>query len=172
MSTFQTRENHRSGLWRRLASFLGLGIVPRNRQPGTALWILASVVAIGLSLLACRGIALAAFALDPQLVGYGHLQFGDYSRLVIVGVAAACVAWRIVAAVSTRARFAFLILAILVTVVGFAPDAWILHLGQPPAGVAALVAMHLALAVITYPALVLISPQRRESMPARGRASR
>ena len=163
MSRSEAGEDHGNWLWHRLVSSLGLGIVPRSRQPGAARWILASILAIGLSLLACRGIALAAFGFDPLLAGYGHLQFGDYSRLVILGVAAACVAWRVVAAVSARARFAFLILAILVTVVGFAPDVWILHLGQPPAGVEALVAMHLALALITYPVLVLVSPQRRES---------
>jgi hypothetical protein len=52
-------------------------------------------------------------------------------------------------------------LALVVTVVSLAPDAWILHLGQPADAVAILIAMHFALALITYPALILIAPQRQ-----------
>jgi hypothetical protein len=78
----------------------------------------------------------------------------------VIGVLAACFAWPLVTLLTTRARRLFLWIAILVTVVSLAPDAWILHLGQPAEGVAVLVAMHFALAVITYPALVFIAPQR------------
>jgi hypothetical protein len=52
-------------------------------------------------------------------------------------------------------------LAILVTVVSLAPDFWILHLGQPAGGVLTLIAMHFALAVITFPVIVFLAPQQR-----------
>jgi hypothetical protein len=135
--------------------------LPRGRaQPAAWRWIIATVVAVGGSLLACFALATAAMALFPALVGYEHFQFGDYSKLTIIGVVGAAVGWPIATWFTTSARRFYLWLAIAVTVVTLAPDAWILHLGQPPIGVATLVIMHLALALITYPAMVFIAPQR------------
>jgi hypothetical protein len=145
-------------------SILRLDLPQGDAQPPAWRWILATVLAVGASLLACFALAQLAIALLPSLAGYGHFQFGDYGRLTVIGVAAACVGWPIVTWFTTTARRLYLWLAIAVTVIGLAPDAWILHLGQPVAGVATLVAMHLALAVITYPSMVFIAPQR----PARG----
>ncbi len=112
------------------------------------------------SLAACAAISRVAIAVDPTLASYDHLHFGDYARLEILGVLAACIGWQIVTRLSSRARPLFFWLAVLVTIVGLAPDAWILLQGQPAGGVLALVVMHFALAVITYPALVYIAPQR------------
>jgi hypothetical protein len=135
--------------------------LPRGTaQPSVWRWILATILAVGASLLACFGLAHLAVVLDPALAGYGHFQFGDYSRLTIIGVIAACVGWPIVTWFTTSARRLYLWLAIAVTVVSLAPDAWILHLGQPAAGVATLVVMHFALAVVTFPAMVFVAPQR------------
>ncbi len=61
---------------------------------------------------------------------------------------------------SSQARRPFLLLTTVVTIVGFAPDAWILYEGQSPEAVLVLIAMHVALALITYPALVFIAPQQ------------
>jgi hypothetical protein len=118
------------------------------------------VLAVALSILACFALAALAVAVDPGLAGYGHFQFADYARLTVLGVVGACVGWPIVTWFTTSARRLYLWLAILVTVVSLAPDLWILHLGQPPAGVATLAVMHFALAVITYPAMVFLAPQR------------
>jgi hypothetical protein len=138
--------------------------MPGSRgAPNPLRWVLASIVAIGGSLAACAGIAALGIGLDPAIRHYEHLTFADYGKLTIIGVAGACVAWQIVARLSSRAWWPFLLLAILVTLVGLLPDLWILHQGQPAAGVADLVVMHLALAVITYPALVFIAPQRRRA---------
>lgn len=98
--------------------------------------------------------------MDPALSGYGHFQFADYSKLTIIGVVIACAGWPAVAWLTTSARRIYLWLAIIVTVLSLAPDLWILHLGQPAKGVFTLVLMHLALAVITFPAMVFIAPQR------------
>jgi hypothetical protein len=116
---------------------------------------------VGASLVACFGLARVAIARDPTLAGYGHFQFADYGRLTVIGVIGACIGWPLVAWFTTTARRLYLWLAIAVTVVGLAPDVWILHLGQPAAGVATLVAMHFALAIITFPAMVYLAPQRR-----------
>jgi Family of unknown function (DUF6069) len=140
---------------------LGLDLPRGTNQPSAWRWLVATVVAVGASLAACFALARLGVALFPSTAGYGHFAFSDYSKLTIIGVLAACVAWPIITLVTTHARRLFLWLAVLVTVASLAPDAWILHLGQPPEGVAVLVAMHFALALITYPALVFIAPQRQ-----------
>jgi hypothetical protein len=135
--------------------------LPRGvAQPSAWRWILATILAVCASLLACFGLAHLAILLDPALGGYGHFQFGDYSRLTIIGVVGACIGWPVVTWLTTSARRLYLWLAISVTVVSLAPDVWILHLGQPAAGVATLIVMHFALAVVTFPAMVFLAPQR------------
>ncbi|MFC5502290.1 DUF6069 family protein [Lysinimonas soli] len=142
-------------------------------QPSLWRWLLATVVAVTGSVAACAGLAALGIALDPSTAGYEHFQFADYGKFTIVGVLGAGIAWPLTALVTTRARRLFLWLAILVTLVSFAPDAWILYSGQPASAVGILAVMHLAVAVITYLGLVLIAPQRRPvpaSAPAPGAA--
>jgi hypothetical protein len=117
-------------------------------------------VAVLGSLLVCFLLAkLASFA-DPGIAGYQHFEFSDYSKLTIIGVVAACVGWPIITLFSTSARRIYLWAAIIVVIVSLAPDAWILHLGQPAVGVTTLAAMHVGLGLVTYPAMVFIAPQR------------
>lgn len=143
--------------------FLGLDLPGLSRQPSLWRWIVGTVVAIGLSLAACAGLVVIATHLFPSTIGYGHFGFSDYSKLTIIGVFIACVGWPFVVAITSRARWLYLWLGILATVISLAPDLWILHLGQPVAGVATLAVMHVALGIVTYGAMVLIAPQRRTS---------
>jgi hypothetical protein len=50
--------------------------------------------------------------------------------------------------------------------VSLAPDVWILHLGQPLAGVVTLAVMHFALGVVTIAAMVFLAPQKRQGRAA------
>ncbi len=147
--------------------FLWLDLPMGAAQPSLWRWIVAALVAVGASLAACYGLAHLGVVLFPSTAGYGHFAFADYAKLTVLGVLAASVAWPLVTLVTSRARRLFFWLAVLVTVVSLAPDAWILHLGQPAEGVAVLVVMHFALAVITYPALVFIAPQRARRVSGR-----
>jgi uncharacterized protein with PQ loop repeat len=61
----------------------------------------------------------------------------------------------------------FVRMAVLVTLVLWLPDAYILVKGQPAKAVAFLFVMHLAIALVTYHALVYLAPVR-----ARHRARR
>ncbi|HEY4266553.1 MAG TPA: hypothetical protein VGM94_00030 [Galbitalea sp.] len=155
MNTQQTNPNRYYG-----PAFLRLDLPRGAARPSAWRWVLGTAIAVGASLLACFGLAWIAVAVSPGLAGYGHFQFGDYSKLTIVGVIVACIGWPTITWFTTQARRLYLWLAIAATVVSLAPDAWIFHLGQPPLGVATLVVMHFALAVITYPAMVFIAPQR------------
>jgi len=148
----------------RLASLIDL---PRgSAQPSLPRFLLAVVVAVAGSLLACWIIATLAQAVDPAIRGYDHFRFADYAKLTVIGVVGSCIAWPIVAWFSTHGRRILLVLAVLVTIASFAPDVWIALHGQPSAGVGALAIMHVALLLVTYPALVLIAPQRRRSARA------
>jgi hypothetical protein len=143
-----------------LADRAGIDLPRGAGLPSPWRFALALAVAIGGSLLACLLLASAAIALLPSLRGYDHLRFPDYARLTVIGVVIASLAWPVVCWCSTRARRILLVLAVLVTVASLAPDVWIAAHGQPVAGVLVLALMHVALLVVTYPALVVIAPQR------------
>ena len=96
-----------------------------------------------------------------------HFAFHDYAKLTIVGVLIACVGWPVVTRISSAPRWLFFRLAILVTVVLLLPDAYILWQGQSAEGVAVLVSMHLAIALVTYNALVRIAPVGASRQPRR-----
>ncbi len=70
----------------------------------------------------------------------------------------ACAAWPIVARVSWDPRWLFFRLAVVVTLVLWIPDLYLLARHQPPRAVAALMVMHLAIAVLTYNLLVRLAP--------------
>jgi hypothetical protein len=91
------------------------------------------------------------------------MQVRDWAKLTIIGIVLASLGWPLAAALWSRARRPFLVLTALVTVASFVPDLWILRQGQPANGVLALAVMHVAVAVVTYPSLVLIAPQRPRS---------
>ena len=80
-----------------------------------------------------------------------HFQFPDYAKLTVIGVIAACVAWPVITRISSAPRWVFFRLAILVTLVLWLPDVYILYLGQPADPVAVLIVMHLAIAAAAMP---------------------
>ncbi|CAN5138800.1 hypothetical protein BH11ACT4_BH11ACT4_08200 [soil metagenome] len=129
-------------------------------QPRLWRWIAATVVAIGLSIAACAALAALGIALVPSTVSYEHYQFEDYAKLTIIGVLGASIGWPLITLVTTRARRLYLWSAIAVTILSFAPDAWILRGGQPAPAVTDLAIMHVAVAVVTYLSMIIIAPQR------------
>jgi hypothetical protein len=129
--------------------------------------ILASLVAIVGSLVADMALVAVGTKVFPSVSNYVHFQFSDYAKLTVVGVLIACVGWPIVVRISSTPRWLFYRLAIVVTVVLLVPDLYIWHQGQPAKGVAVLVCMHLAIALVTYNALVRIAPTHRFRRHAR-----
>jgi hypothetical protein len=133
---------------------------PTHRQPSAARVVLASAVSLVGSLTADAAIVAIAEALFPSIKGYVHFQFHDYSKLTVIGVVVACVAWPVVTRISSAPRWLFFRLAIVVTLVLFLPDLYILRQGQPAKAVAVLMVMHVAIALTTYNALVHLAPTR------------
>lgn len=119
---------------------------------------MASVVALLGSLAADAALAAGGKRVFPSTAGFVHFRFSDYAKLTVVGVLVACVAWPVVTRLTSFPRWLFLRMAVVVTLVLLLPDVWIGVRGESAPGILVLVVMHLAIAVITYNALVRIAP--------------
>jgi len=151
-----------------IASLARLDFSPQHRQPPVARVLLATVTAIVGSLAADAILVAIGEAIFPRTQGYVHFRFSDYAKLTVIGVIIACAAWPIVTRVSSAPRWLFFRLAILVTLVLWLPDLYILYRGAPGDAVAVLMLMHLAIALVAYNLLVHMAPVR----PARRAAHR
>jgi hypothetical protein len=136
----------------RALSLVRIDFAPQHRQPSWPRVLIASVAAIAGSLLA-----------DALLVVIGQAVFPS-TRVPGVG-------WPVVTRVSSQPRWVLLRSAILVTLVLWLPDLYILHGGAPGDAVAVLMIMHVAIAVVTYNCLVRIAPVRASSAVWRGPAT-
>jgi hypothetical protein len=144
----------------RSLGLLKVDFAPTHRQPSTARLVLATVVSLVGSLALDAALVAIGEAAFPSTKGYVHFRFSDYSKLTIIGVVIACAAWPVVTRISSAPRWLFFRLAIVVTFVLFLPDLYILKQGQPAKAVAVLMCMHLAIALVTYNALVRLAPVR------------
>jgi hypothetical protein len=133
---------------------------PAHRQPSAVSVAVATVVSLAGSLAVDALLVVIGQAVFPSTKGYGHFQFSDYSKLTVIGVVIACLAWPVVTRISSAPRWLFLRMAIAVTLVLWLPDVYILVGGAPGKAVAVLFVMHLAIAVVTYNALVRIAKTR------------
>ncbi len=133
---------------------------PSHRPPAWWRVALATVLSVAGSLGADALLVFIGTRLFPSTKGYVHFQFHDYARLTIVGVLIACAAWPVVVRVSSAPRWLFFRLAIAVTLVLLLPDVYIWHQGQPKQAVLVLMAMHVAIALVTYNLLVHLAPVR------------
>ena len=79
------------------------------------------------------------------------------------------VAEPVVTRVSSAPRWLFFRLAILVTLLLWLPDLYILDLGQPGRAVAVLMVMHLAIALVTCNVLVHIAKVKPSAHPGHHR---
>ena len=143
-----------------LASLARVDFAPRtaSRPPGGSCW--RRSLSIAGSLAADAILVVIGKAVFPSTKGFAHFQFSDYAKLTVIGVIIACVAWPIVTRISSAPRWLFFRLAILVTLVLWLPDLWILHMGESAKAVAVLMVMHVAIALVTYNLLVHLAPVR------------
>jgi hypothetical protein len=138
----------------RVKSVTRLDLSPPHRQPKALAVAVATVVSVVLSLLADALLVRAGTTLFPTTKGYVHFRFSDYSKLTIIGVIAACVAWPIVTRLSSAPRWVYARLAVGVSAVLLLPDLYIWTQGQSARAVLVLMAMHLAIAIITFNVVV------------------
>jgi hypothetical protein len=143
-----------------LASLARVDFPAQHRQPSAGRVLLATIASIAGSLAADAILVVIGKAVFPSTKGFAHFQFSDYAKLTVIGVIIACVAWPIVTRISSAPRWLFFRLAILVTLDLLLPDLYILHTGEPAKGIAVLMVMHVAIAVVTYNLLVHLAPAR------------
>ena len=143
---------------KQLASINGIDFLPRHSQPRTSRVVMATLAAVAGSLAADALLVVIGQAVFPGTRGYVHFQFHDYAKLTVIGVIIACTAWPVVTRISSTPRWLFLRLSILVTLILWLPDVYILYRGQPADAVAVLFMMHLAIALVTYNVLVRLAP--------------
>lgn len=127
--------------------------------------LLGSATSVVGSLVAGALLVAIGTALFPSIRGFSHFRFSDYGSLTVIGVVPACMGWPLVVRLSSSPRSLYLRLAVAVTVVLWLPDVVILVRGEPARGVAVLMVMHLAIAAVTYQAMVRLAPPvaRRDS---------
>ncbi|HTV12951.1 MAG TPA: DUF6069 family protein [Acidimicrobiales bacterium] len=145
-------------LLKRAASLAQLDFAPGHRQPLLGRVVLATVASVVASLVADAILVVIGEAVFPGTKGYVHFRFSDYAKLTVIGVVIACAAWPVVTRVTSAPRWLFSRLAVLVTLFLWLPDLYILYQGQPGDAVTVLMAMHLAIALVTYNLLVRAAP--------------
>lgn len=133
-------------------------LAPRHAQPGMGRVLLAALLAIAGSLVADAIVVAAGEALFPSTIGYVHFRFFDYATLTIIGVVIASAGWPIVTRISSDPRWLFARLAVAVSAVLFLPDLYLVWAGQSPRAVVVLAVMHVAIALVTYQAMVRVAP--------------
>ncbi|MHB1509913.1 MAG: DUF6069 family protein [Acidimicrobiales bacterium] len=141
---------------------------PAHRQPPSEHVFIAALVSVACSLFTNAILVKIAITVLPSTRGFSHFRFFDYGGLTILGIAAAAGSWAVVTRITSQPRWFFLRLAVVVTLCLWAPDGWLLWRGESPKAVVVLMAMHLAIALITYNFLVRLAPVR----PLPGDASR
>ena len=153
-------ETRLPGLVESSLGFWHIDFAPGHRPPSAIRVLFATVVAVVGSLAVDALLVAVGTAVWPATSGYVHFRFSDYAKLTVLGVLVACAAWPIVTRISSAPRWLFFRMAIAVTVVLLLPDLYILAAGQPPRAVAVLMAMHVAIAVVTYSSLVRLAKPR------------
>lgn len=146
-----------------------LDFTPARQQPSAMRVVLATAAALAGSLGADALLVVLGTAVFPSTRGYVHFVFTDYAKLTIIGVLIACAGWPVVTRITSAPQWLFLRLAILTTLVLYLPDLYLLMLGDSVEAVLVLMVMHLAIAVVTYCALVWLAPVRPDPAgPRRG----
>ena len=113
---------------------LRIDFAPTERPPTTARVLVATLVSLLGSLVADAVLVAIGEVALPSTKGYVHFQFGDYSKLTVIGVIIACAAWPIVTRISSAPRWLFFRLAIVVTLVLLLPGSLYLEAGSTGRG--------------------------------------
>jgi hypothetical protein len=145
----------------RPSRFTRTGPAPQTILPAPRRVAAAGLAAAAVSLAADLGLTAAGRALFVVPASFGKFAFGTYAPLTVLGVAGAAIAWAMVTRLSSRPRWLLTRLAALVTALLLIPDFLLFGTAGNPGGpVVILMLMHLAIAAISYAALLTIAPVR------------
>jgi hypothetical protein len=137
----------------------------QHPMPSLVRGVTGTVLSVVISLLADALIVFIGSRVFPSTAGNPHFRFSDYATLTTIGVVIAGAAWPFVVHISSAPRWLYLRLAIVVTLVLWLPNLYLVLRGQPVRAVAALMTMHLVIAVVTYNLMVRIAPADHDIVP-------
>jgi hypothetical protein len=137
-----------------------IDFAPRHRPPSAIPLVVATAAALVGSVVADVALVALGTHLFPSTRGYVHFAALDYSKLTIIGVVIAAGGWAVVTRVSSSPRWLYLRAAVVTTLVLFLPDVWLLLRGSSLPAVLVLMAMHVAIALVTYQSMVRMAPVR------------
>jgi len=123
--------------------------------------VVAGAAAVVASLVLDAALVAVGTRLFPSTSGFAHYRFSDYATLTVVGVVVAVAAWPAVARASASPRWLYLRLAVVVTILLWLPDLFLLARHEPVRAVLVLMTMHLGIALVTYNIVVRVAPPRR-----------
>jgi len=151
----------RSSLAQRASRLAGTGPAPQAAPPTHRCLAAASLAAAAVSLAADIVLATAGRTAFTVPASFGKFSFATYGLLTVLGVIGATVTWGALTRLSSRPKWLLTRLALLVTALFLIPDFLLLGTpGNPTGPVVILMLMHLAIAAITYTALINIAPVR------------
>jgi hypothetical protein len=134
---------------------------PAHRQPSPVRLVIALLIAVFGALAADAILVTIGTHLFPGTSGYEHFKFGDYAKLTVIGVVIGVGGWPVITRISSAPKWLYGRLTILITLVLFLPDAWLLIHHQPPKDVAVLMSMHVAVAAVIYFTMTTVAPVRK-----------
>lgn len=149
-----------------------LPVTATRAQPTGTRVALITVLSTLASIVVNAALVWLATAFDSSLQHYSHFQLWDYGTLTAVGVVAAGVAWYVVTRNLVAPRRTFFRIAVVVTLVLWIPDAWLLIKHEPTRAVVFLIIMHATVALITYNFLVFAAPVATREVLGAASASR
>lgn len=130
---------------------------PTHRQVA-----LAGIAAVLGSLILAFALAELGRSVFNVPATFDKFNFGGYAVLTLGGVIGATIAWGLVSRYAPTPRELIAQLAVLVTIVLLLPDLFLFtQAGNPTGPVLMLMVMHVAIAVVSYYALVVLAPVRR-----------
>jgi hypothetical protein len=160
----------RSSLAQRAFRLAGINPSPKAAPPTHRRLAAAGLAAVVVSLVADIVLAAAGRAAFTVPVSFSKFSFGSYGLLTVLGIAGATATWGAVTRLSSRPKWLLTRLAVLVSALFLIPDFLLLGTPANPTGpVVILMLMHLAIAAITYTALIKVAPVRQRPRNERDR---
>ena len=143
----------------RASRFTRTGPAPHTVPPAHRRVAAAGLAAAAVSLAADVVLVAVGRAVFTVPASFGKFAFGTYATLTVLGVAGGTAAWWAVTRLSSKPKWLLTRLAALITALFLIPDFLLLGTpGNPTGPVVVLMLMHLAIAAITYLALITIAP--------------
>src|SRR5580704_14619965 len=157
--------------FRRALAIARVDFAPRHRQPNPLLLLVALIIAVAGALAADAILVAIGTHVFPSTAGNEHFRFGDYAKLTVIGVVIGAVGWPVLTSISSAPKWLYGRLTILISLILFLPDVWLLIHHQPPKVVTVLMSMHVAVAAVIYFTMVNVAPLRTTA-PARSGSDR